>query len=105
MRVYAIYSIEVFLTTSAPVIDIDEVMKDPHNASRQVYVENSAKQWMPAPAPRLSRTPGEGVYTDEPLQAGQHSVSVLKDACMSSQQIQQLLNEKVVFQADLKASL
>jgi len=80
-------------------------MEDPHNASRKVYVQDSEKQWMPAPAPRLSRTPADGVYQDAPLQGGQHSLNVLKEAGFSVQQIQELLKGNVVYQADVKASL
>ena len=41
----------------APVLDLDEAPKHPHNAARQTFVE-VAGVIQPAPAPRFSATPG-----------------------------------------------
>ncbi|MGM0616680.1 MAG: CaiB/BaiF CoA transferase family protein, partial [Actinomycetota bacterium] len=60
----------------APVLDLDEAPEHPHNRARDTFVEAfGARQ--PAPAPRLSRTPGTierpppgfGEHTDEVLDA------------------------------------
>jgi alpha-methylacyl-CoA racemase len=60
----------------APVLDLDEAPEHPHNLARGTFVEAfGARQ--PAPAPRLSRTPGAivrpppgfGEHTDEVLGA------------------------------------
>lgn len=60
----------------APVLDLDEAPQHPHNRDRGTFVEAfGARQ--PAPAPRLSRTPGAierpppgfGEHTDEVLDA------------------------------------
>ena len=41
----------------APVLDLDEAPKHPHNVARQTFVE-VAGVTQPAPAPRFSATPG-----------------------------------------------
>jgi len=59
----------------APVLDLDEVIQHPHNSTRQLLIDiDDVSQ--PAPAPRLSRTPGvaekfaqsRGAETKEVLQ-------------------------------------
>jgi len=40
----------------APVLELDEVAKDPHNAARNTFVEIDGVL-QPAPAPRFTRTP------------------------------------------------
>jgi alpha-methylacyl-CoA racemase len=58
----------------APVLDLDEAPKHPHNAARQTFVE-VAGVTQPAPAPRFSATPGKiqgppptiGAHTREAL--------------------------------------
>ena len=42
----------------APVLDMDEAPRHPHNAARRTFVEVDGVT-QPAPAPRFSRTPGE----------------------------------------------
>ena len=41
----------------APVLDLDEAPKHPHNAARQTFVDVDGVV-QPAPAPRFSATPG-----------------------------------------------
>ncbi|MFN0091035.1 MAG: CaiB/BaiF CoA transferase family protein [Acidimicrobiales bacterium] len=58
----------------APVLDLDEAPRHPHNVARRAFVEHSGVV-QPAPAPRFSRTPSEisrrpptpGEHTDEAL--------------------------------------
>jgi alpha-methylacyl-CoA racemase len=60
----------------APVLDLDEAPEHPHNLARGTFVEAFGVR-QPAPAPRLSRTPGAivrpppgyGEHTDELLDA------------------------------------
>jgi alpha-methylacyl-CoA racemase len=42
----------------APILDMAEAIKHPHNAARETFVERDGVQ-QPAPAPRFSRTPPE----------------------------------------------
>lgn len=63
-------------TCVAPVLDLDEAPAHPHNQARATFVEAFGTT-QPAPAPRLSRTPGAvrrpppgfGEHTDEVLAA------------------------------------
>ena len=68
----------------APVLDLEEAPRHPHNVARDAFVD-VAGVTQPAPAPRFSRTPGEvrrppprpGAHTDEVLaQLGLDEVSV-----------------------------
>ena len=73
----------------APVLDLEEAPRHPHNVARDAFVD-VAGVTQPAPAPRFSRTPGEvrrppprpGAHTDEVLaQLGldEASVAALRD--------------------------
>jgi len=56
----------------APVLELDEVNQHPHNAARAAMVHGE-----PAPAPRLSRTPGKAGATQP--QVGEHTDQVLAE--------------------------
>ena len=58
----------------APVLDLDEAPKHPHNIARGTFVE-VAGMTQPAPAPRFSRTPGS--IRRPPPHPGQHTDEVL----------------------------
>ncbi|MFU8839959.1 MAG: CaiB/BaiF CoA transferase family protein [Nitriliruptoraceae bacterium] len=61
-------------TCVAPVLDLDEAPAHPHNQARRTFVEAFGTV-QPAPAPRLSRTPG-GIDRPPPG-FGQHTDEVL----------------------------
>ena len=61
----------------APVLDLDEAPRHPHNAARRTFVEHAGIT-QPAPAPRFSRTPGD-IRCPAPATAGEHSAAVLSD--------------------------
>ena len=71
----------------APVLDLDEAPRHPHNVARATFVE-CAGVMQPAPAPRLSRTPA-AVGGIPPL-AGEHSREVLADWGIDAPRIEQL---------------
>ncbi|MGH6908585.1 MAG: CaiB/BaiF CoA transferase family protein [Phenylobacterium sp.] len=60
----------------APVLDLDEAPKHPHNAARQTFVE-VAGVVQPAPAPRFSATPG--AVQGPPPTVGAHDREALAD--------------------------
>jgi alpha-methylacyl-CoA racemase len=60
----------------APVLDLAEAPSHPHNRARSVFIEVDGHP-QPAPAPRLSRTPGE-VRSPAPS-AGEHTDEVLAE--------------------------
>lgn len=61
----------------APVLDLDEAPRHPHNVARKTFVEHAGVT-QPAPAPRFSRTPPE-IRRAAPAAAGEHSHAVLAD--------------------------
>lgn len=72
----------------APVLELGEVQHHPHNAARTLLVPDADGNLAPAPAPRLSRTPGvAGAVRPE---AGQHTRAVLAEAGFDADEIERL---------------
>ncbi|HEY9217333.1 MAG TPA: CaiB/BaiF CoA-transferase family protein [Phenylobacterium sp.] len=71
----------------APVLDLDEAPKHPHNAARQTFVE-VAGVMQPAPAPRYSATPG--AIQGPPPAIGAHDAEALGDWGFSEAEIAEL---------------
>jgi alpha-methylacyl-CoA racemase len=71
----------------APVLDLDEAPKHPHNVARQTFIE-IAGVTQPAPAPRFSATPS-GVPKPPPA-IGAHNREALADWGFSSSEIDAL---------------
>jgi len=71
----------------APILDLDEAPKHPHNAARQTFVE-VAGVTQPAPAPRFSATPG--AIQGPPPAVGAHNTEALRDWGFSAAEIAQL---------------
>lgn len=68
----------------APVLDMDEAPKHPHMAKRGTFIEVGGVV-QPAPAPRLSRTPGE--VSGPPPSPGQDTDAALGDWGFSTDEI------------------
>ena len=77
----------------APVLDLDEVAHHPHNRERALIVKPDGVS-QPAPAPRLSRTPGAAGTSSGPR--GANTRSVLKEMGYSEPEIDALLQQGVV---------
>ena len=71
----------------APVLDLDEAPKHPHNVARQAFVE-VAGVTQPAPAPRFSVTPG--AIQGPPPAIGAHDREALMDWGFSTAEIDAL---------------
>ena len=71
----------------APVLDLDEAPRHPHNVVRQTFVEVDGVT-QPAPAPRFSRTPAR--IQSAPAAAGQHTEEGFRDWGFSQEEIAQL---------------
>ena len=71
----------------APVLDLDEAPKHPHNVARQTFVELGGVV-QPAPAPRFSLTPG--AIQGPPPAIGAHDNEALGDWGFSSADIDSL---------------
>ena len=71
----------------APVLDLDEAPRHPHNLARHAFVEvDGASQ--PAPAPRFSRTPPE--MARAPARPGEHGEEILRACGFSPARIEAL---------------
>lgn len=71
----------------APVLDLDEAPRHPHNRARQTFVEIDGVV-QPAPAPRFSATPG--AIASGPPAIGAHTRSALADWGLSPEAIGEL---------------
>ena len=71
----------------APVLDLDEAPKHPHNIARGTFVE-VAGMTQPAPAPRFSRTPGS--IRRPPPHPGQHTDEVLEEYGFGAGELEKL---------------
>src|SRR5262249_42951472 len=61
----------------APILGLGEADEHPHNRARDLLVTDRQGKREPAPAPRLSRTPGDGT---RPLpRVGEHTRAVLAE--------------------------
>jgi len=98
---------DIFAGTDAcavPVLTLLEVKDHPHNSFRKVLIraddapdeKNIFQTFAPRPAPRLSRTPGRDTFKTAQNPLGYDTVPVLKDFGLSSSEITELLNSKVV---------
>jgi len=71
----------------APVLDMNEAPKHPHNKARQTFVDFEGTT-QPAPAPRFSRTPGS--IQSAAAITGQHSEQILSRWGFSDEEISAL---------------
>lgn len=69
----------------APILNLNEVAKDPHNKERQLIIDLDGVL-QPAPAPRLSRTPGKAHEAKGPR--GANTKEILSELEYSDSQIQ-----------------
>jgi alpha-methylacyl-CoA racemase len=77
----------------APVLDLHEAPEHPHNRARGTFAE-AFGVIQPAPAPRLSRTPGT---IDRPApQPGEHTDEVLREAGLTADDVASLRRMGVV---------
>lgn len=76
-----------------PVLDWSERLRHPHVAARGIFVEIDGVV-QPAPAPRLSRTPGS--IRGLPPHPGEHTRSVAAELGLTDGQVQGLLDSRVL---------
>jgi alpha-methylacyl-CoA racemase len=60
----------------APVLNMDEAPKHPHNKHRGTFIEDGGVT-QPGPAPRFSRTPSK--IQRPPAKPGEHTEEALRD--------------------------
>ena len=71
----------------APVLNMTEAPKHPHNVERKTFIDVEGVT-QPAPAPRFSRTKAEVISS--PALVGEHSEEILKDLGLSEEEIASL---------------
>jgi alpha-methylacyl-CoA racemase len=72
----------------APVFNLGEVHTHPHNQARGTLISDGKGKYEPAPAPRLSRTPGDG---SRPLPSvGEHTRAILTQFGFADAEIDRL---------------
>jgi alpha-methylacyl-CoA racemase len=72
----------------APVLGLGEAHTHPHNETRGLLIADQHGKHEPAPAPRLSRTPGDGT---RPLpQVGEHTRAILTECGFADAEIARL---------------
>jgi alpha-methylacyl-CoA racemase len=76
-----------------PVLNLDEVAAHPHNKNRNLLMDIDGII-QPAPAPRLSRTPGQALRPGTPR--GSETLDVLKELGYSETEIQSLFDKNIV---------
>ena len=77
----------------APILGLDEVRDHPHNRERDLLVELDGLL-QPAPAPRLSRTPGKVLQPGRPR--GAHTREVLEQLGYGSEEVEVLFEKEIV---------
>ncbi|KAJ8937414.1 hypothetical protein NQ318_012531, partial [Aromia moschata] len=73
----------------------DNAPKHKHNSTSGYFVKTNT-QFVPAPAPKLSRTPGQCRAVKNPPKRGQHTREVLSSLGLTAENIDQLENEGVI---------
>jgi len=95
---------EIFDGTDAcvtPILEQEEAGAHPQNKARGSFLENG----MPRPAPLLSRTPAVASTSPNNLEFGSHTTEILAEAGFTDQDIGELLEKRIIEQADIKAKL
>jgi alpha-methylacyl-CoA racemase len=77
-----------------PVLSPQEAPSHPFNAERSTHFQGAFDVWQPAPAPRLSRTPGK--VDAGPPNAGQHTREVLREAGYDDDEIEKLAADEAI---------
>jgi alpha-methylacyl-CoA racemase len=77
----------------APVLELDEVEKHPHNQERKTMVRIDGI-FQPTPAPRLSRTPGKAVRRKGPR--GSNTKEILEELGYSPEEMGSFLRSGIV---------
>jgi alpha-methylacyl-CoA racemase len=72
----------------APILDLAEAKRHPHNVARKAFVPGIGGAEVPAPAPRLSRTPGQAPAS-API-PGADSAEIFAQAGLGADEIERL---------------
>lgn len=82
-----------------PVLTLESAPAHPHNQSQSNFVEGKGDFMVPAPAPKLSRTPGVSRTTKcANVRSGENTREILKELNFSDDEIERFIEESVVRQ-------
>lgn len=93
---------EVFKDLDAcytPVLEMNEAFEHQHNKEIGTFITAKGGHMEPAPAPRLSRTPGVGVVQDQP-EVGQHTFEELLKLRYSETELKQMIKNGILQQSN-----
>ncbi len=77
----------------APVLELNEVGEHPHNRERELLISIDGVP-QPAPAPRLSRTPGRAVKAGGPK--GSNTREILTELRYSTKEVENLFEKEII---------
>jgi len=95
---------------AVPVLTLNTILTHPHNIHRRPLLsqynqsEDITFPKVPAPAPRLSRTPATHIIKPLPL-PGQHTEEILLEHGFSKHQITELSKTNIIYCSNLRSSL
>jgi len=77
----------------APVLELNEVGEHPHNLARELLITIDGVP-QPAPAPRLSRTPGRAVKAGETR--GSNTLEILTELGYPTEEVEDLFEKEII---------
>jgi alpha-methylacyl-CoA racemase len=80
----------------APILTISEALEHPHNIERKLFSKVGKKDYIPSPAPRLSRTPGHVHQSWIVEKPGANTRTVLMMYGFTDKEIQELERKEVI---------
>ncbi|XP_076815698.1 alpha-methylacyl-CoA racemase-like isoform X2 [Clavelina lepadiformis] len=87
-----------------PVLTHAEAPQNSHNKEKKSFFEDAEGKYIPAPAPRLSRTPAKADSNPQPI-VGEHTIEVLKEYNYNNEEINHLLQSGTVEDNSIKSKL
>lgn len=79
-----------------PVVDLNLADINQCNSTRNSFYKNDENLIVPEPAPKLSRTPGKSSGHNSLPQPGEHTVEILKELGYDTDNINELIRNKIV---------
>ncbi|KAI4501400.1 hypothetical protein M0802_003277 [Mischocyttarus mexicanus] len=88
-----------------PILNIEDAPHHPHNKENETFRVTEDNLVIPNPAPRLSRTPGTSMATCKNPERGEHSIDILNELGFDSKEIDNLVTNGIVIQAQFHSKL
>lgn len=88
-----------------PVLNLKDVTVHPHNKERHTFTTENYNSVIPNPAPRLSRTPGMSKGREKNPEPGEHTIEILTELNLKSEDIANLVANGIVNQGTKRSML